>query len=222
MKSLVKVWKFLWNHFLTKLWFWLVVLVAIVLTICGAFGVPIIGTVFGPIGQIILGIVISPFVIIPVWLIVLTVDGGRLNRIPWGNIFVFVLLFATVAAGFWYFRYYVPAHPEEKAGGNQTQTQQTNNTPAQGGSVVQQVYQTQRAWTPQTLEIPDEGLSVYLYQGWRGFTQGGAIIITTPEGKVFHDKPGVPTYMGIQPEGIYVFRPDPQGSKRSIVLYNRW
>lgn len=81
---------------------------------------------------------------------------------------------------------------------------------------------TERPWSFKTVEIPPEGMSVYLRSGWRGFTQGGAVIITSPGGKIFHDKPGVPTQLGYQPDGMYVFRGDPVGSKRSMVIYNRW
>jgi hypothetical protein len=85
------------------------------------------------------------------------------------------------------------------------------------------VVPAERPWTFRTLEIPANGeLAVHLSQGWRGFTQGGAVTITTPGGQIFHDRPGVPTDMGFQPDGIYIFHSDPIGSKRSMAIYNRW
>jgi hypothetical protein len=80
----------------------------------------------------------------------------------------------------------------------------------------------ERPWTFRTVEIQAEGLPVYLYQGWRGFTQGGAITITTPGGRVFKDRPGVTTDLGFQPDGMYIFRADPPGSQRQVQIYNRW
>ena len=82
---------------------------------------------------------------------------------------------------------------------------------------------TQRPWSFRTLNIPSgDGIAIHLSQGWRGFTQGGAITITTPSGRLFHDKPGISTEMGFQPDGIFVFRAEPVGSARKIVIYNRW
>lgn len=84
-----------------------------------------------------------------------------------------------------------------------------------------QVVPAQRPWTFKTLEIPPQGIPVYLYLGAKGFPQGGAITITTPDGKLFHDRPG--TLIQLEPqEGIYIYRADPEGSKRSIMVYNRW
>lgn len=85
------------------------------------------------------------------------------------------------------------------------------------------VYRIPDVPTPRTIEIVGEvGVPVYLRQGWRGFTQGGPITITTPDGKVYHDQPGVPTKMGYQPDGVFIFRADPVGSERRVVIYNRW
>lgn len=79
----------------------------------------------------------------------------------------------------------------------------------------------ERPWSFRTIDISGVGKAYFLSQGWRGFTQGGDVTITTRDGRVFHDKPGVPTNLG-QSEGIHVFCPDPPGSKRNMVIYNRW
>jgi hypothetical protein len=81
----------------------------------------------------------------------------------------------------------------------------------------------QNPWTIQPRDIPAQGgLAVYLCPGWQDYPQGGAITITTPSGRVLKDEPGVLHNLGDQPEGIYIFRADPPGSKRKVRIYNRW
>jgi hypothetical protein len=80
----------------------------------------------------------------------------------------------------------------------------------------------EKPWTMRTMEIPAEGLPVYLYQGWQDFPIGGAITITTPGGQVLHDKPGVINHFGFQLDGLYTFRADPVGSTRQVQVMNRW
>jgi hypothetical protein len=78
------------------------------------------------------------------------------------------------------------------------------------------------AWTNKTFEVPDGGLPVHLYPGWQTYPLGGAITITTPGGHILKDAPGVENDFGWQPEGDYIIRPDPLGSKRKVTIYNRW
>lgn len=78
------------------------------------------------------------------------------------------------------------------------------------------------SWSHQTFDIPAQGLPVYLYPGWKDFAFGGAITITTPSGHVLHDEPGVNHQWGFQPAGMYIFRADPMGSRRSVQIYNQW
>jgi peptidylprolyl isomerase len=82
----------------------------------------------------------------------------------------------------------------------------------------------QRTWSYRTFEIPSEGVRVYLYPGWTDQPLGGAITITTPNGNILPDRPeGWQTRsFGYQPEGFYVFRADPKGSKRNVEIYNLW
>jgi len=80
----------------------------------------------------------------------------------------------------------------------------------------------EKPWTLKTLDIPAEGLAVYLYPGWEDYALGGDITITPPEGgKVLHDQPGADHNWGRQPEGIYLFRADPPGPRKVSIL-NRW
>ncbi len=81
---------------------------------------------------------------------------------------------------------------------------------------------TERPWSIQTLDIPDEGLRVYLYQGWKDWPIGGPITITPDGGQPLHDEPGVINHFGFQADGMYTVRANPIGSKRQIQLYNRW
>jgi hypothetical protein len=209
MKHLVKFVQFLWNHLLKKLWFWLVIALAITFAICGAFGVPFIGTVFGPIGQIILGVAISPFVIIFVWLVVLTVDGGRLRRIPWRNIAYVILL---LAAAFWYFKYYAPAHPEQ----GENQTQQTNKTPAQVGPVQPPVVVIQKMGKEKTLyPFPSDGcVSVFLHGNWSDYPKGGEISFTSIASGdvVLKDKPGRQSNSSLPPGDYQICKVDPKAT----------
>ncbi len=80
----------------------------------------------------------------------------------------------------------------------------------------------ERPWTFRTLEIPVNGLAVYLHQGWKGWPKGGVIIITTPGGQVFRDQPGVDNDIGSPGDGIYIFLADPKGSERKVEILNRW
>jgi len=94
--------------------------------------------------------------------------------------------------------------------------------PAARPAQQQVIVPTQSPWTTRTLQIPPEGVSVFLSCGWNGITKGGPIFITTPRGQTFQDRPGVTTNLGVQPDGVYSFQADPPGSKRSIEIYNRW
>ena len=84
------------------------------------------------------------------------------------------------------------------------------------------VVPAEKPWTFRTLEIPAGGLAVQLYSGWKDFAFGGDITITTPNGQVLRDQPGVNHQWGLQPDGLYVFLADPAGSKRSVQILNRW
>jgi len=95
----------------------------------------------------------------------------------------------------------------------------TDTTPQDPTAVV---VQTQRPWTIQTFDIPEGGLPVYLYPGWKTFPLHGKITITTPSGQILHDEPGVLYNFGWQNEGGYTFQADPIGSKRGVGIYNRW
>lgn len=77
-------------------------------------------------------------------------------------------------------------------------------------------------WTFQTFDIPAEGLRVYLYPGWKDSPLGGAITIEFPGGVTLRDAPEVINHIASQPEGIYIFRAYPVGSKRQVRIYNRW
>src|SRR3989344_2245013 len=74
----------------------------------------------------------------------------------------------------------------------------------------------ERPWTFQTVEIPAEGIPIYLYQGWKDWPKNGPITITTPGGQVLQDQPGAENHFGFQPDGMYIFRADPQGSNRKV------
>ncbi|HTE49051.1 MAG TPA: hypothetical protein VK675_04045, partial [Candidatus Paceibacterota bacterium] len=76
--------------------------------------------------------------------------------------------------------------------------------------------------TFRTLDIPAQGLPVYLRQGWKSFPIGGSIIIVNPSGRRIEDKPGEMRDWGFQPDGIYTFHADPPGSSRKVRIYNRW
>jgi hypothetical protein len=85
--------------------------------------------------------------------------------------------------------------------------------------VIGNLAQAQRPWTARVFDIPKGGLMVYLYPGWSDSATGGAITITLPNGRILlQDR-----YMnvGVQPEGIYIFRAYPPGA-RNIVITNRW
>src|SRR3989344_3279641 len=71
-------------------------------------------------------------------------------------------------------------------------------TPAAGATATQSApapsLLCQGAWDFRTIEIPTEGIPVYLCQGWKPFPLGGKIVITNPEGKPLNDEPGVEKY----------------------------
>ncbi len=74
--------------------------------------------------------------------------------------------------------------------------------------------------------IPDSGVAEYLCPGWKTFPLGGSdkeggITITTPDRRTLRDAPGVKVDFGWQPEGDYIFRPDPIGSKRGVRIFTR-
>lgn len=74
------------------------------------------------------------------------------------------------------------------------------------------------------VNIPPGGVPLLLHPGWRQcFAMGGDITVTTQNGKVYKDQPGANNTFGSQraPE-IYIFRADPDGSKRQVSIYNRW
>jgi hypothetical protein len=79
----------------------------------------------------------------------------------------------------------------------------------------------QGEWGFQTLDIPEEGLLVYLCQGWKDWPKGGAITITPKGGEPLHDQPGMVNHFGYQPNGLYTIRADPAGSTRQVQLFNR-
>ncbi len=79
----------------------------------------------------------------------------------------------------------------------------------------------EKPWTFRTLTIPPGGLVVYLHQGCKGWPKGGAVIITTPDGRILRDQPGVDNDLG-PGDGIFIFRADPEGSKRQVEILNRW
>ncbi len=91
----------------------------------------------------------------------------------------------------------------------------------------QQKIQTPNPWSPKTLDIPREGVMVYLYPGWTDCPLGGAITITPIDnrgnkGIPLHDKPREINHFPYQPEGNFLVLGDPVGSKRSVQIYNRW
>lgn len=80
----------------------------------------------------------------------------------------------------------------------------------------------ERLWAFKTLDIPPEGLPVFIYRGARGWPKGGAITVSTKEGRLLlRDEPGVTNKWDF-PDGLYIVRADPIGSTRQIQLHNRW
>ena len=78
-------------------------------------------------------------------------------------------------------------------------------------------------WGFRTLDIPAEGLPVYLCQGWKDWPIGGPITITPQGGgKPLDDQPGATNHFGYTPDGMYIIRANPVGSTRQIQLYNQW
>jgi hypothetical protein len=63
--------------------------------------------------------------------------------------------------------------------------------------------------------------SVYLKRGWKTYPKNGAISITTPDGKVINDTPGVNLNVGCPPEGNYTFRAT-EKSTTAVEIYNYW
>ena len=99
----------------------------------------------------------------------------------------------------------------------------------QAAAVQQQQNVPIPAWGFRTFNpLPAEGVTVYLIHGWGSFPLGGPVMVTTPNGTVVKDRPGVdlkPTPLqlrSIQLEGWYTFRADPPGSMRGVRIYNRW
>jgi len=107
--------------------------------------------------------------------------------------------------------------------------------------VAQRAYDDQRAYAAAAQQdkcrgpyrwielhsVPDSGIAEYLCPGWKTFPLGGSkeeggITISAPHLKTpLKDAPGVDNYFGNQPEGNYIFRPDPLGSKRGVRIYTR-
>jgi len=81
----------------------------------------------------------------------------------------------------------------------------------------------QRPFTTKPLEIPAEGMTVYLYWGWKASALDGAITITAQRGgQIIHDRPSVMRDIGFQPDGWYTFASNPPGEKRQVQVENRW
>lgn len=80
----------------------------------------------------------------------------------------------------------------------------------------------ERAKTPRTFDVPQEGLRVWLEGSPEIFPKLGGVRVETPSGRSYIDLPGVDLYPGYEPPGIYTFRPDPPGSERKVQIYNRW
>lgn len=100
--NIVTIWGFLKRNFLTKLWFWITLTISLAVML---LGVPVLA----PAAQIILGVLVSPFVIILVWLLVLTLNtDGR--SIPWVKIFK--IFIGVVIVVFIYRSYTRPAAPK--------------------------------------------------------------------------------------------------------------
>lgn len=71
-----------------------------------------------------------------------------------------------------------------------------------------------------TLDIPEQGLPVYLSGAWHEFPIGGKITITNPNGEILPDEPGTVHNYGWQPNGIFIFRADPPGAQRKVTIVN--
>lgn len=83
-----------------------------------------------------------------------------------------------------------------------------------------------RPRVPRTLEIPQEGLRIWLEESPAIYPKLGVIIIETPSGRIIYDQPGMDTFRPgsepYEPAGFYTFRPDPPESIRRVEIYNRW
>lgn len=80
----------------------------------------------------------------------------------------------------------------------------------------------ERLRTAQTLEIPQEGLRVWLEEAPAIYPKLGSIRVRTPSGRSYTDTPGVDYYPGYESAGWYTFHPQPSGAERKVQIYNRW
>lgn len=141
--------------------------------------------------------------------------GAMVRRIPWGwVIFGLVVCMLLIWVG-----YKVFSSDDEK----NTEIAQSNQATQQN----QQNVPIQNPWSSRTIDIPREGVVVYLYPGWSDVPMGGAITITPidsmgKKGVSLHDAPREINKFPYQPEGNFLIEADPKGSKRSVQIYNRW
>lgn len=126
-----------------------------------------------------------------------------------------ICIILLIAGGISYYYDEKQVTKQEEARADSTKVSQQQNTP------------TPNPWSSKTIDIPREGVVVYLYPGWTVCPLGGAITITpiTFDGKkgvTLHDAPGEINHFPYQPEGNFLILGDPVGSKRSVQIYNRW
>ena len=129
-------------------------------------------------------------------------------------IFITVVFFATRPS-----KKQVEEAVKAKAAQAAAEHARTNPPPARVVALVP----APNPWTFKMITIPKGGIAVRLYNGWKTWPKGGAILITTPNMEVLKDQPGVINHFGDQPDGIYLITSDPVGIEgRKVEIYNRW
>lgn len=96
-----------------------------------------------------------------------------------------------------------------------------DTTPPAASSTSTPTGHCQGPWEVRELEVPAGGLPVYVCWGWTSWADG-PVTMTTPDGNVYHDRPGAEkTPVDIRNVTV-IFRADPKESSRRVYVKNRW